>query len=122
MARFLIDESLPPQLAEALRLAGHEAVHVQERGLSGLDDDAIYEAANEGGFIVVSTDLDFADERRFLGNVGLVVFRFRHGLSRDEIVRRCFDQLRRFAEDVEGFGNNVMIIGPTRARMRRRSP
>jgi predicted nuclease of predicted toxin-antitoxin system len=101
LARFLIDESLPPQLADALRAEGYDAVHVQDRQLAGVDDDSIYRATSGGGFILVSKDLDFADERRFLAGAGLVVVRFRHALTRDETVRRCVMAIQRFSAEIE---------------------
>ena len=33
--RFLVDNALPPKLAEALQAAGHDAVHVLPLGMGG---------------------------------------------------------------------------------------
>ena len=57
--RFLIDNALSPWLAEALRNAGHEAVHVREIGLHAEDDELIFERAAAEGRVLVSADTDF---------------------------------------------------------------
>ncbi|MGQ0634980.1 MAG: DUF5615 family PIN-like protein [Planctomycetaceae bacterium] len=43
-----------------LREAGHDAVHVRERGLERAPDEEIFESAGREGRIVVSADTDFA--------------------------------------------------------------
>ena len=39
--RFLLDECLPPQMAELLRATGHDCAHVYELGLGGQPDERI---------------------------------------------------------------------------------
>ncbi len=39
MVRVKVDEDLPRSVAVRLRLAGHDAMHVVEQGLSGSSDD-----------------------------------------------------------------------------------
>jgi predicted nuclease of predicted toxin-antitoxin system len=43
--RLLVDNALSPALADLLRNAGHEAVHVLEIGLHHANDEAIFERA-----------------------------------------------------------------------------
>lgn len=55
----LIDESLQQEIAHLLSAAGHDAVHVADRGLRGSPDDAVLLAAEREGRVVITADTDF---------------------------------------------------------------
>jgi predicted nuclease of predicted toxin-antitoxin system len=57
--RFLIDNALPPRLAELLAAAGHDAVHVRAYRMQGAIDEDVLARARAEGRIVVSADSDF---------------------------------------------------------------
>jgi predicted nuclease of predicted toxin-antitoxin system len=57
--RFLIDNALPPRLAELLAAAGHDAVHVRAYGMHAATDEEILARALEEHRIIVSADSDF---------------------------------------------------------------
>ncbi len=61
--KFLVDEQLPPRLADWLREQGHEAQHVHYFGMGAADDRDIWRYARDGGWIIVTKDEDFPARR-----------------------------------------------------------
>jgi predicted nuclease of predicted toxin-antitoxin system len=57
--RLLIDNALSPVVARELVAAGHDAVHVRDRGLQHASDAAIMELAASEGRTLISADADF---------------------------------------------------------------
>ena len=57
--RFLVDNPLSPVLAEELRLAGHDVLHVRDVALQSATDTEIFEVAAREDRVVVSADTDF---------------------------------------------------------------
>lgn len=57
--RFLVDANLSPVVAAALRDAGHDSVHVIDRGLFTADDDRILDEAAHDDRVILTADADF---------------------------------------------------------------
>jgi predicted nuclease of predicted toxin-antitoxin system len=88
--------------------------------MSGAGDDSVYNRAQSTGAIVITRDLDFADERRFTDSVGIVVVRFRTRIRARELVDTALRLLADALSELENLGNGIIILEPGRTRVRRR--
>lgn len=86
--RFLIDNNLSPLLAERLKAAGHDVVHIGDIGLQASTDSVVLERARAEDRVLISADTDFGSllARLHAPNPSVV-------LIRRLIGRRAADQL-----------------------------
>ena len=85
--KLLVDNALSPALADLLRRAGHDAVHVRDVGLHHASDEEIFERAVAEDFVIVSADTDFSTllARRSVSKPSLMLFRG-EGSRRPEVL------------------------------------
>ncbi len=57
--KFLLDNAISPMVAEPLRKAGHDVIHVREIGLRDADDAVIFKRAYDEERTLISADTDF---------------------------------------------------------------
>lgn len=117
--KFLVDNNLSPLLAEGLRVAGHDAVHVRDLGMRAAPDPEVLERARSEVRVLVSADTDFGALLARSGATGPSFI-----LIRRLVGRRAADQsaviqanLPQMAEDLEA--GAVVVLGDDWLRLRR---
>jgi predicted nuclease of predicted toxin-antitoxin system len=91
--RFILDEQLPPRLADWLRKRDHDARHVLDIGLGGGTDAKVIAAAEERGAVLVTKNAGFRLPRRIavpviwlrFGNVSTRLLLERFAQAFDEV-------------------------------------
>jgi predicted nuclease of predicted toxin-antitoxin system len=63
--RIKLDENMDVRLVPLLAAAGHDVDIARSEGLSGSDDDIIFQACLTTGRVLMTLDLDFANPFRF---------------------------------------------------------
>ena len=76
---FLVDESLPHELAKRLVQLGYSAKHAREVQLKGADDVKIVEWAIKNKAVIISGDLDFGElwYWHYRGKLSVIVLRLK---------------------------------------------
>jgi len=116
--KFLIDNALSPVVAEGLRQAGHDALHVRDLGLAAADDVVIFEHADRDQRVIVSADTDFGTILAIRNTAKPSVILFRGATPRHPIgqVRLLLANLGEIAPSVDR--GAVVVLEPQRIRVR----
>ena len=115
--KFKIDENLPAEFAEILRVAGFETATVADENLSGAADSALLERCRAETRVLVTLDLDFASVQAhpLKTHSGIIVFRCK---SQDKqtlisVLKRILPVLHRRSPE-----GQLWIVQPDRIRYR----
>jgi predicted nuclease of predicted toxin-antitoxin system len=106
---FLIDAQLPPSLAEALRQAGYQAVHVIDLGLLAATDQQIWAISRSA--VLVTKDRDFPI-RRAASNDGPTVLWVRVGnMSNRKLIELALQALPAIIDAIERDEAVIEFVG-----------
>lgn len=116
--KFLIDNALSPKVRVALQAAGHDAVHVRDRGLHAADDEVVFLLAADEDRVLVSADTDFGTLLAMRAASKPSVILFRHGVDHRPSVQAeiLLANLPTLIEAIEV--GSLVTIEPTRVRIR----
>jgi predicted nuclease of predicted toxin-antitoxin system len=120
--RFLVDNNVADSLAQGLRKAGHDVLHVWEVALGAADDATLLAFARDEQRTIVSADADFS---YILAQTGLdspsVV------LFQRECGRRPAEQLRLLLANLDQLGDaiedgSIVVLANRLVRIRKLLP
>ena len=115
---YVVDANLSPRLAEFLRDAGHDAVHVRDIGLRTASDDQIIDYALSTDRIVISHDTDFGTllAYRELSKPSFILIRSSDPVDVDDQARLIVANLDAMSDDLETGAIAVFARGRLRIR------
>ncbi len=105
-------------MAEGLRSAGHDALHVRDLDLSTADDEAVFAAAAQHNRVIIAQDTDFGTmlATRGQSRPSVVLFRCR-SKSVGALLPLLLANLPAASEDLQA--GSVAVLEDTRIRIRR---
>lgn len=115
--KFLLDENIPPSLANLLKNIGFEARHVNEIGYNNTPDFKISDFAATSGEIIITHDTDFGTILALTGNARPSVLLFRWQAISAQIVFQFLEEyLPQFTENLSAVA--LVVVDEKKIRIR----
>lgn len=116
--KLLVDANLSPLIAQRLREAGHEAVHVADLGLISAHDAVILERAADAGEVIITADADFGTLLALGGHArpSVVLLRSSDHLTPDDQATLLLRVLESVMDDLRA--GAIATVTPGRVRIR----
>jgi predicted nuclease of predicted toxin-antitoxin system len=108
--KLLVDENLPPRLAEDLADLFPNSIHVVEANLGSSPDSTIWEYAKANGFTFISKDKDFANLSIARGAPPKVILLQTGNCSTSDLLRLIRKNAIRFSEFENDIQRSLLIL------------